>query len=88
MRKQELIAFLQKEAAEALKTIFPKILVELEEKYVPGETLFVPMGQMLESYKDPNMRTMITNEAVKRLESLGYHANSTVAKEGVGINVS
>lgn len=88
MRKQELIAFLQKEAAEALKTVFPKILEELEQNYVPGLTLFVNMDDMLTNYKDPNMRSMIVSEAVRRLTNeLGYKANSSTAG-GVGINIS
>lgn len=88
MRKQELIAFLQKEAAEALKTIFPEILVELEERYVPGEPVFIPTEEMLSGYKEPNLRTIITNEAVKRLESLGYTASSGTVEGRVGIHIS
>ena len=77
MTRQELIRFLDREAEQALVTVFPRLLKEIETKLAPrlGVYISVPMGAMLSNYKDPNLQTVIINKLVKKLEELGYTAH-------------
>lgn len=79
MDKQGLIEFLHKEADEALKDLFPKILFYLEKHYVIDSKVEVPLYVLEPGWRrkyPENIMVVILNEAVKRLEQLGYTAHS------------
>jgi hypothetical protein len=73
MDKQELIRFLQEEADRALVDLFPQILTYLESNFVVGKETSIAMD--LRNYPE-NVRVMILNTAVEKLEGLGYTARS------------
>lgn len=78
MTRQELIAFLDREAEQAMLTVLPKILEDIEKNLVPNgkSSWTVQMEPLVSNYKDPNVQTVIINKAVEKLEALGYSAHS------------
>jgi hypothetical protein len=60
-----------------------------EWTYVTGSTVFVNIDDILTNYKDPSIRTVVVNEAMRELTDVGYRANgSTTAERSIGVKRS